>query len=126
MHKHECGRLHLSLDGRGKAYVATYGVADSLGPSASIALPREIVEAAVFINAKLGLELRTDGTLMALASHTSMQTLACASLTQLVNEALRPDLLALEDEPNCLAALEAELERALLSVRASRLRIGSR
>lgn len=69
------GRLTLALDGGGKAYVATYRVADTAGPLASIALPREVVEATVFINASVGLELRTDGSLVAFASHTSMQTL---------------------------------------------------
>lgn len=111
------GRLTLALDGGGKAYVATYRVADTSGPLASIVLPREVVEATVFINASVGLELRTDGSLVALASHTSMQTLASASLIELVDETLRPEFVALEETPNALTELEAQLERALVSVR---------
>ncbi|KAB2943524.1 MAG: hypothetical protein K8F92_08935 [Hyphomicrobium sp.] len=116
------GRLTLTLDGGGKAYVATYRVADTSGPLASIVLPREVVEAAVFINARIGLELRTDGSLLAFASHTSMQTLACASLSELVDETLRPEFIALEETPNALTELEAQLERALVSVREFRSR----
>ncbi len=111
------GRLALTLDGGGKAYVATYRGADTSGPLASIVLPREVVEATVFINASVGLELRTDGSLVAFASHTSMQTLASASLIELVNETLRPEFIALEETPNALTELEAQLERALVSVR---------
>lgn len=116
------GRLTLALDVRGNSYVATYRAANTSGPLASIVLPREIVEAAVFINASVGLELRTDGSLVAFASHKSMQTLACASLIQLVNETLRPEFIALEETPNTLTELEAQLERSLVSVREFRSR----
>lgn len=116
------GRLALTLDGGGKAYVATYRAAETSGPLASIVLPREVVEATVFINASVGLELRTDGRLVAFASHTSMQTLACASLSALVGETLRPEFIALEETPNGLIELEAQLVRALVLVREFRSR----
>jgi len=115
-------RLTLALDNGGEAYVATYRSAGTSGVLASVLLPREIVEATVFMNASLGLELRTDGSLVAFASHTSMQTLACASLAELVSETLRPEFLALERRLNALTELESELERALASVREFRSR----
>lgn len=85
-------------------------------------LPREVVEATVFINASVGLELRTDGGLVAFASHTSMQTLASASLIELVNETLRPEFVALEETENALTELEAQLARALVAVQELRSR----
>ncbi len=115
-------RLCLALDNGGEAYVATCRAGGASDPLASIVLPREIVEAAVLMNASLGLELRTDGSVVAFASHTSMQTLARASLAELVNETLRPEFLALEEKPSSLIELEAELKRALASVREFRSR----
>lgn len=116
------GRLTLALDGEGNAYVATYRVANTSRPLASIVLPREVVEATVFINASVGLELQTDGSLVAFASHTSMQTLASVSLIELVNETLRPEFVALEESPTALTELEAQLARALVAVQDFRSR----
>jgi hypothetical protein len=99
-----------------------YWSADTAGPLVSFALPREIVEAAVFVNASVGLELRTDGNLVAHASHVSMQTLVSTSLIRLVNETLRPQSLALEKASHALIELEAQLARALASVQEFRSR----
>lgn len=116
----------LALDGEGSAYVATYRVDDGSAPLASITLPREVVEAAVLSNANIGLELRTDGSLVAFAGCPSMQTLASMSLHELITETLRPDLIALEDTPIALINLESELERALASVKEFRVQRGGK
>lgn len=114
----------LALDGERNAYIATYRVPDGSAPFASITLPREAVEAAVLSNANIGLELRTDGSLVAYAVCPLMQTLASMSLHELVTETLRPDLIALEDLPSALIDLESELERALAFVQEFR-KLGS-
>lgn len=115
----------LTLDGEGRAYIAGYQIAGASAPLASITLPREVVDTTVFSNAIISLEIRTDGSLVAFASHPSMQTLASLSLTDLVTDTLRPDLIPLEDTPSGLINLETELERALASVREFRAQRGT-
>ncbi|MBZ0209749.1 MAG: hypothetical protein K8F92_08840 [Hyphomicrobium sp.] len=51
-----------------------------------------------------------------------MQTLASASLIELVNETLRPEFVALEETENALTELEAQLARALVAVQELRSR----
>lgn len=115
----------LALTGEGTAYLATYRVANAHNPLAMITLPRSVVETAVFSNTSISLELRSDGSLVAYASDHSMETLASLSLAELVADALRSELVTLEDGPGVWINLEVELKRALASVREFRLRRGN-
>jgi hypothetical protein len=110
-------RPALALDGEGAAYIAAYWMPDASAPLASIVLPREVVASTVLSTAGVTIELRIDGSLVAFAYSPSMQTLASVSLTELVTEALRPELVALEGTPSAPIKLEAELELALALVR---------
>jgi hypothetical protein len=107
----------LTLDGEGEAYVASYREVEGTSAPASVTLPRDIVESTVLANAPVALELRLDGTLLAYVNNASMRTVSCRHLSQLVAEAIQPDLVALLDDPSSLSELEHALDFALAAVR---------
>jgi hypothetical protein len=113
-------RFAFVLEPGGEAYVASFRVSGAGEALASVRLVREIVDLTVLEGAQLEVEVGLDGSVAAYAQTADRRTLTRAPLSQLVAEALAPDLLAAEDDLSELAKLEAELERALALVRTVR------
>lgn len=74
----------------------------------------------------IALEVRLDGTVAAYSDTSAEKTLALAPLSALILEALNPKVLGLEDDDVDLSLLEAELFRALESVRQTMSRIAAK
>jgi hypothetical protein len=113
-------RFAFVLEPGGEAYVASFRVAGAGEAFASVRLVRGIVDLTVLEGAQLAVEVGLDGSVTAYAQMADRRTLTRVPLSQLVAEALEPDLLAAEDDLSALAKLEAELERALALVRTVR------
>lgn len=105
----------------------------------SFALPASVVETAVLKKAAISPVLRTDGTVMGEPSGLDDEVIEAAltngslkvlSLSALVEQALAPHLLSMEDDPKeLIAVIEQELNRARAAVeqaRSSHQKSGSR
>lgn len=110
----------IAVDAGADAYVATLHAAASHEPHLVIRLPRRTVDDAALPASGVTLELALDGSVAAHAQNSGLRTLARASLSALIGEAISPDALSAEEQPADLERLEAELTHALELVRQAR------
>jgi hypothetical protein len=112
-------------DGLGESYVAGFRSADGTPAGIRVVLPAEIVEQAVLVKAQLSLALNPDGSLTLHADGLSHATLDAASqallsrqsLGSLLDECLRPDSVAMQDDPAAdLTALRTQLADSMALV----------
>lgn len=113
----------LALEASGEAYIATLRQPGAHATQVVVRIPRRIVDDTVLEAAELVLELGADGRIAAYAENAGMRSLASATLSELITEAISADTLAAEERPHGLARLEAELLQALELVRQARRRI---
>ncbi|MEQ1612080.1 MAG: hypothetical protein ABL904_04955 [Hyphomicrobiaceae bacterium] len=117
-------RTEFARDADTGDYVLTIAGIGSEAPVASIRLPADVVETAVFSKADVSLEVRSNGTVTAFLDCDDSSDLASKSLADLVTDAL--SVLSPEDDLDDLAKLEHMLVTALAAVQSERHRLGAK
>ena len=110
----------ITVDAGADVYIACLKPPEAHEAEAIVRLPRRTVDDAVLTASGITLELTPEGGVAAYAESGGVRTLARASLSALIAEAISPDALNAEEEPAVLGRLEAELVRALELVRQAR------
>ena len=110
----------VTLDAGADTYVATLRPVGTHAAQVVAQIPRRVIDDVVLKAAELVLEFGADGHIAAYAESAGMRTLASATLSELITEAISADTLADEERPSGLARLEAELLEALELVRQAR------
>ena len=110
----------IAFDAGADTYIATLRSPGARATQVVVQIPRRIIDDTVLEAAELVLELGADGRIAAYAENAGMRSLASATLSELITEAISADTLAAEERPNGLARLEAELLQALEQVRQAR------
>ncbi len=109
-------------DWSGEGYVAGFRKADGSPAGVQVIVPAEMVEHAVLAKSRLSLSMNPDGTFRLHSDGLSDDALDAASqgslgrqsLKSLLSECLRPDLVAMEDDPAAdLNSLRTQLATGL-------------
>lgn len=106
----------IELDASADVYVASLRSAED-EPQLVVRLPRRGIDDVALQAAGISLELQPDGAVAAYAQNSGLHTLANTQLSQLITAALSADS---EEHPSLVQHLEAELVRALETVRRAR------
>lgn len=113
-------KTHFSFRDEADGYVLAL-VADGISkPLLEVTVSQDVVEKSVLRKAALALELRPNGSVVAYSDTQETTDLAAASLGELLNDALA---VADADDADLLAKLEATLQQALETTRATRARL---